>query len=106
MRRYLLNSPVLTDWGRWRFEGPVDLKAARDFLAPGFDSAVGHEGTATLLSKLLDIDVPVLRRAIRMVPGDQALVFRMLDRPVEGAVLDAERIAQQRWVLGILTRES
>ena len=105
MRRYLLNSPVLTDWGRWRFDGPVGLEAARDFLAPGFESAVGHDGTAEVLSEVLGVAVPTSRRAIRMAPGDRALVFRLLDRPEEGVVLDAQSLAGQRWAFGILVRE-
>lgn len=105
MRRYLLNSPILTDWGRWRFDGPVGLEAARAFLAPGFESAVGHDGTAEVLSDVLGITVPMCRRAIHMTPGDRALVFRLLDRPEEGVVLDAPSLAGQRWAFGILVRE-
>lgn len=106
MTRYLLNSPILTDWGRYRFDGPLDLDAARRFVAEPYQSAVGHQGTAELLAQLLGVPVLHERRAIHMAPGDTALVFRLLDRPPEGAVYDAATLGQLRWSFGLLTREA
>jgi hypothetical protein len=53
VKKYLLNSPVLTDFGLWRFDGPLTLEQGRDWARDGFISAVGHEATAVLLSGLL-----------------------------------------------------
>jgi len=44
MRRYVLNSPALTDYGVWRFAGPIAPEVARAWAQAGFVSAVGHEG--------------------------------------------------------------
>ncbi|MFM8442589.1 MAG: STIV orfB116 family protein [Methylococcus sp.] len=104
MTRYVLNSPVLTDYGLWRFEGPLASAAARDWARGGFESAIGHATTAALLSELLGRPVPVERRRVQLAPGDEALVFRLLERLPEGAVLEPGALATQRWELGLLRR--
>ena len=104
MTRYLLNTPVLTTYGDYRFEGPLPLAAARLFAMQPVHSAIGHAGTARFLSRCLGLDVPNRREAIRMQPGDQALVFRLLERLPEGSVLDTEAVAATPHEFGLLTR--
>ena len=104
MTRYLLNTPILTSYGDYRFDGPLPLAAARAFATQAVESAVGHEGTARFLSQCLRIEVPKRRAAIRMQPGDQALVFRLLKRLPEGSVLDSEAVADLPHEFGLLTR--
>jgi hypothetical protein len=100
----LLNSPVLTGYGEWTFEGPVSVERARDVLKRDFVSAIGHQGTADLLRVLLRVDVSANCIWAEKQPGDLALVVRLLERVPEGKVLSAE----QRWAipyeLGILSR--
>ena len=102
--QYLLNSPVLTGYGEFRFDGPLTLDAARAFAAREPCSAIGHDGTARFLSARLGVDVPCQRASIRMQPGDQALVLRLLERLPEGSVLDADAMAELPHEFGLLTR--
>jgi hypothetical protein len=100
---YLLNSPILTAYGNWRFDGPLQLHQAQQLVKNGYTSAIGHEGAAKVLSILLALEVPVNRIAITMQPGDQALVLRLLARLPEGMILDETAMHNFPWELGLLT---
>jgi len=73
---YVLNTPVITAYGDWQFSCPLSVAQAQAVLADGLVSATGHQGTAELLSTLLDIEIPTNRISIEMQPGDKALVFQ------------------------------
>lgn len=91
--RYLLNSPVLTGYGRYQMD-PLTLEQARAMARLGFISAVGHAATAEYLTHLLGVEVREQRQSVRMAPGDTALVFRLVNRPPEGRILDAGELAR------------
>lgn len=98
-----MNSPVLTNYGRFNFD-PITVEEAKNLLQGGFVSAIGHTSTAELLSTLLGMTIPTNRVRIEMQPGDKALVFRLLERIEEGKVLSREEIEKLPFELGLLER--
>jgi len=103
MTTYLLNSPVLTEHGLWRFS-PLDITQAKELAATGFVSAIGHASSAHFLSDLLTQPVPLSRQRISLQLGDRAIVFRLLKRLPEGEVLDLDDLKSSDWELALLER--
>jgi hypothetical protein len=104
MTVYLLNTPILTDWGMYIFT-PLSLSQVIWRLGIyHFVSAIGHEGTANLLSRLTDVSIPVNRVPIKMTVGDMAIVFRLLTRLPEGKVLSEEELKQLPYEFGMLRK--
>ena len=58
------------------------------------ESVVGHEGTARIMSELLDIEVPVNRVQYTMSHEDTLLVLTLGFRPPEGKVYSYEELEQ------------
>lgn len=102
MARFILNSAVLTAFGRWEYQ-PLSIEAATSWLReaqPWCDdrrceecghatgerfsrwiSAIGYPETATALEQLCGLapgTIPVNRQTIQMAVGDSALVFRLV----------------------------
>lgn len=104
MTMYILNAPVLTDYGIYSFK-KLSIEEARKILKENeFVSAVGHEATARVLSSLLNVEIPTNRIEVRMKKGDRAIVFRLLRRVEEGAVLDEKTLLRIPFDLGLLER--
>lgn len=53
-----------------------------------FTSAIGHEGTAKIVSNILYTEIPANRTEISLVKGDKGLIFTLAFRPEEGKVYD------------------
>ncbi len=104
MTIYLLNTPILTSYGKWAFAGPISIEQAKKQLATGFQSAIGHAASAQFLSQLLDIEVPMNRVAVTLQAGDQAIVLRIKTRLPEGKLLSPEEITSIPYELALLTR--
>ena len=106
MTTYIINAPILTKYGLWQFEGPLTITCAKLILVDGFTSAIGHSASADILSRLLNITIPVNRIHITMEPGDRALILRLMQRLPEGKVLNKTELNKTPFELGLLTRLS
>jgi hypothetical protein len=103
---YLLNTPILTAYGNYRFTGPLSLEEAKSRIGTDFVSAIGHQAAADFLSLLLGVTVPANRQAITMEPGDGALVLRIRERLPEGKLLNREEMMAIPYELSWLKRLS
>lgn len=100
----LLNTSILTDYGTFEFS-PIDLESAKNLLREnGFESAIGHQSTADILSEILQIKVEVNRTEYRQKVDDVALIFKLCSRPPEGKILTGEEIEEIGYDFGILRR--
>jgi len=55
-------------------------------------SVVGHESTAELLSKLLEMEIKADRKSIKIRHGDGVIVFQLMQRLPEGKILSTEEL--------------
>ena len=101
---YLMNSPVLTNHGTFRFEPLADIKAAQALVRAGFESAVGHKGAADLMTADLGVEVPMVRRRVVLERGDRALCLRLKERLPEGEILGKEKLRDLSHEYGLITR--
>ena len=102
-RVFLLNTPVVTSLGSYQhFKLPLDVVRTLLSDAKQVVSAVGHEATARLMTKILGYQVTVNRIAIEMEHGDVAIIFRVLTRLPEGAVLSEQELEQVPYEITVL----
>lgn len=79
--RYLLNSAVITAPGTYRYR-LITVDEAKQWVSEGeFISTIGYPETAEALRRITGVDIPVNRTAVKMEPGDEALVFRLAFKP-------------------------
>lgn len=64
----------------------ISIEQAKNLLANGVDSYVGHAATAVVISGILGIEVPAQRRFGTLVPDETAVVAQVVGgRLPEGA---------------------
>lgn len=120
----LLNTSIITAYGSFLYQ-PLPLDGAIELVQPipcincigngcplcdgrgqiqGFDSAIGHQSTAEILSELLGVSVPVNRQNYIQPPNSNAVVFKLKERAPEGAILSRPQIEKIGYEFGLLTR--
>ena len=72
----------------------LTIQQVKELLSQGFESAIGHEATAKLLSQLLGIEVPAKRAFITLEPSTTLIVFQLLERLPEGKVLSESELKE------------
>ena len=104
---WLLNAPVITAEGVFRSQVVSVAEACRLVHENGFESAVGHTQTASILSSLLGVACPMRRIEFQQKPAQRALVFRLARRLAEGQVLHGrDEIDAVGYSLLLITREA
>ena len=101
----LFNSPVITDFGVYKFE-LITTEYCRLLLQnSNYKSFIGHQETCTIIKKILGVDVECNRGKYRHLVGDKSVVFIVKgERPNEGAILSEEDIIKRGYEFGLLTR--
>jgi hypothetical protein len=78
----------------------ITIEEAKEVLKNGFISAVGHEGTAKVLSQLLCIEIPTNRITVFFNKGDIGIHFFLKTRLPEGKILSEQELKQlQFWLV-------
>jgi len=73
---------------------PINLQQVNSLLVEPFQSAVGHESTAQIITKLTGTLIPVNRISLSLMKKDKLIVFQLLTRLEEGKILTQEELAQ------------
>lgn len=73
----------------------VTVEEAKELIrSKSFDSVIGHEATAQVLSMLLGLEIPFQRKTVFMKIGDEGLHFFLKQRLPEGQILNKEQLEQ------------
>lgn len=95
MKIVLMNCSIITNDGYFELNTISQEEAEKLCLnADSIVSAIGHESTAQIMSKLLPVEVCVNRIKYQQQPGEVALVFQLNGRPPEGKILSQKEIEE------------
>lgn len=79
--------------GAFKYER-ISMEEVVGYLKEDFESAVGHQGMADLLSELFGVCIPVRRTQIFLNEGDVLIVAQLGVRLEEGRILTKEELRQ------------
>lgn len=100
----ILNTAILTEFGEYQYK-PLNAQEARKFAQDcETQSFVGHQATASIISRDLGIICPCNRVAFSHQVGVSALVLKLRGRPAEGKILNEEEIEAIGYDYALLTR--
>lgn len=102
MKIALLNAAVITSAGSY-MAIPIPLETARLIAnSASLESHIGHESTAKLLSKILEVPILFCRDELKQQIGQLALVCKLKQRAPEGTVLNERQLKEiglEFWLL-------
>lgn len=102
----IFNGPVCTTNGLYRISDLGVEEAKELIVRHGFESAVGHEASAQVLSAILEVEVPMNRIEYFQAVGQKAIALKLNVRPPEGQILSAEEMFKVGFELKLLERIS
>jgi hypothetical protein len=70
----------------------INVDEAKFLLAGGFKSAVGHQSTAEVISKIFGVQIPAERKTVFFKKGDKGIHFFLKQRLPEGQILTQEEL--------------
>ena len=70
----------------------INVDEAKFLLAGEFESAVGHQSTAEVISKILGVKIHPERKTIFFKKGDMGIHFFLRERLPEGKILSQEEL--------------
>jgi len=93
---YILNTTILApkaDWGTICFK-KIKKKTVKAIIKKygKYTSVVGHQATADLLTKILNVEIKSNRENVNYESGDECVCFKLADRIPEGKVLTLDEI--------------
>lgn len=104
MKIAILNAPVITVAGDYTYRR-MSINMAKNLLKKNeFISYCGHESTASLISRLLGIKIPVSRKNLKQRIGQKAIIFRLKQRAPEGVVHSEKDLKRIGFEFGLLER--
>lgn len=106
MRRYILNSAVITSPGTYEYNH-ISVGEAISWLSEDeYESTVGYKETAEALQSLTGFEIGMNRKQITMNVDDEALVFRLTRRLTSSEIKGAVGLSKviENSELGILKR--
>lgn len=100
----LLNTPRLTAYGGYYYS-VLDLDEVQNMLKENeWQSAIGHESTAVVMSTLLGIEISANRIEVYQEPDEKFIIFQMNGRIPEGKILTIAEINEIGFTWGLLER--
>lgn len=96
MKTILMNTAILVTDGDYRLRS-ISLEDAKKIVQGGYESAIGHQSTADLLSTLLENPVQMNRVTLaekNFPKGKKAVILKLQKRPPEGQILNIKEIEE------------
>jgi len=89
------NCSIITTEGTFK-KKKISLEKVKKliFKTAHYESAIGHDSTAEILSNLVRITIPVNRIKYEQKEDELMIVFQLRDRPPEGKILSKEEIEE------------